>query len=91
MEKLFVLEHGQDSKLAQNENFANYLKGVKEQKMREQLFYEKAYNTVQLDSNEIAKRMTLSQREYDLEFYSIKNDSIARALRDNTGFPLYCR
>ncbi|MBN1559318.1 hypothetical protein JW998_03665 [candidate division KSB1 bacterium] len=81
-EKLFVLEHGRDSELAANENFKNYLKGIKEQKMREQLFYEKAYHTVQLDSNEIKKRMILSQREYDLEFYSIKKDSIARALRD---------
>ncbi|MBN1466972.1 hypothetical protein JXA02_14555 [candidate division KSB1 bacterium] len=82
MEKLFVLEHGQESELAKNENFANYLKGIKEQKMREQLFYQKAYNTVQLDSAEINKRMILSQREYDLEFYSIKNDSIARAMLD---------
>ena len=82
LEKLFVLEHGEESELAKNENFNNYVQGIREQTMREQLFYEKAFNTVQLDSNEIKKRMVLSQREYDLEFYSIKNDSIARALRD---------
>ena len=82
MEKIFVLEHGEDSDLAKAENFTNYIKGVKEQKMREQLFYEKAFNAVQLDSADIRKRMILSQREYDLEFYSIKNDSIARVLRD---------
>ncbi|MBN1482024.1 hypothetical protein EH223_06865 [candidate division KSB1 bacterium] len=82
MEKLFVLEHGEESELAQNENFHSYIKGIQEQKMRERLFYEKAYNTVQLDSNEINKRYILSQREYDLEFYSIYDDSIARAFRN---------
>lgn len=82
MEKLFILEHGAGSDLARNENFQGYIRGIQEQKMRERLFYEQAYNTVQLDSNEINKRYILSQREYDLEFYSIYNDSIARAFRD---------
>ncbi len=49
--------------------------------MREQLFYKRAYDVVKLDSAEVEKTLRLSQREYDLEFYSIHNDSIGKALR----------
>ncbi len=81
-EKLFALERGDESELANSERFQDYLKGIKEQTMRERLFYKKAFDVVKLDSAEIAKRYRLSQREYDLEFYTINNDSMARALRD---------
>ena len=81
-EKLFVLEHGEESELAQNVNFQRYIKGIKEQKMRQELFFKEAFNKVELDSSDIDKRMILSQREYDLEFYRISSDSVARALRD---------
>ncbi len=81
MEKLMVMEFADSSRLVQQENFQGYIKGIKEQKMREQLFYEEAHNKVELDSADIQRRLELSQREYDLEFYSIHDDSVARALR----------
>lgn len=81
MEKLIVEEYGDSSKLVNNEGFQDYIKGIKEQKMRERLFYEEAFDKVELDSADLEKRLILSQREYDLEFYSISNDSVARALR----------
>lgn len=89
LEKLFVLERGKNSELANKESFKNFLKGISEQKMREQLFYKKAFNTVKLDSAELNKRFALSQREYDLEFYSLYSDSLAKSaqqkLQDNPG------
>ncbi len=81
LEKLFVLERGKTSELRKNENFKNFIKGVAEQKMREQLFYKKAFDIVKLDTNEVKKRFILSQREYDLEFYTIYKDSIARSIK----------
>ena len=44
LEKLFVIEHGKDSELKKNENFLGYIRGIKEQKMREQLFFKKAHD-----------------------------------------------
>ncbi|MDZ7370195.1 MAG: hypothetical protein ONB12_03385 [candidate division KSB1 bacterium] len=81
MEKIFAQEFGKSSELSRNELFRAFIKGRKEQAMREQLFYKKAYDVVKLDSAEVEKTLRLSQREYDLEFYSIHNDSIGKALR----------
>ncbi|RPI03605.1 MAG: hypothetical protein EHM72_01045 [Calditrichaeota bacterium] len=81
MEKVFALEYGKTSELVRNERFVNYIKGRTEQAMRQQLFYEKAFNVVKLDSQQIRKTLALSQREYDLEFYTINSDSIAKKLK----------
>lgn len=81
MEKLFVAEFGKSSELGSSENFKTYIQGRKEQAMREQLFYKKAFNVVKLDSNDIKKTYARSQREYDLEFFTINNDSIAKKLK----------
>ena len=87
IEKLIAEERSENSELAKNVRFQDYIKGVAEQKMREQLFYKVAYNVVDLDSTELKKRFALSQREYDLEFYTIYKDSIAKAfdkkIKDN--------
>jgi hypothetical protein len=80
-EKEFVQEFGKSSELNHNENFQAYIQGRKEQAMREQLFYKKAYNVVKLNSDEIKKTFVRSQREYDLEFYSINNDSVAKKIK----------
>ncbi len=89
MEKIIAKERGKSSKLADSERFQDYIKGITEQSMREELFYKVAFNTVQIDSAELKKRFVLSQREYDLEFYTIYNDSIAqnldKRLKENPG------
>ncbi|HPG40427.1 MAG TPA: hypothetical protein PLP19_15765 [bacterium] len=80
LEKILVAEFGAQSELTRNEGFQSYILGRKEQSMREQLFNKKALNIVKLDSAEISKAMRLSKREYDLEFFNIYNDSIAKAI-----------
>ncbi len=81
MEKVLASEFGDKSDLKKNEYFQAYIQGRKEQMMREQLFYKKAYDVVKLDSALVRKTILLSQREYDLEFYSIHNDSIGKVLK----------
>ena len=81
MEKVFAEKFGDMSELNKNESFRAYLQGRKEQAMREQLFYKRAYDIVKLDSAQVAKTLQLSQREYDLEFYSIYSDSVGKKLK----------
>ncbi|MFZ5518577.1 MAG: hypothetical protein ACOY90_18250 [Candidatus Zhuqueibacterota bacterium] len=81
-EKLLSLEMDQESALLNQELFQAYLKGRKEQFMREMLFYSEAYNKVNLDSAEIVKTFALAGREYDLEFYSL-DSAQARILQGN--------
>jgi hypothetical protein len=81
MEKIISEEFGPKSELNRNEGFQAYIQGRKEQAMREQLFYKKALDVVSLDKDEIQKTMRLSQREYDLEFFSINKDSIANKIK----------
>jgi len=80
MEKIFALE-GEESELRQNKNFQAYIKGVKEQEMRKQLFYEKAFNPVKLDTNEIKQQYRNSLRVYDVEFYTFHRDEIAERVQ----------
>ncbi len=70
-EKLLSLELEKDKALLNQELFQAYLKGRKEQFMRELLFYKEAYDKVKLDSTEISKAFALAGREYNLEFYSL--------------------
>ncbi|MDZ7313425.1 MAG: hypothetical protein ONB45_19370 [candidate division KSB1 bacterium] len=56
------------------------LKGIKEQLMRDKLYHEVAYKKVELDSHEVHKAYRLSMREYELEFYTIKNKALAQKI-----------
>jgi len=80
LEKILVAEFGAQSELNSNEGYKSYILGRKEQAMREQLFNKKALNIVKLDSAEISKAIWLSKREYDLEFFNIYNDSVAKVI-----------
>ena len=80
IEKLFAKEAGKDYPLLQSESFRTHIRGIKEQAMREQLFYHKAFNKVKPDTNELKRRFALSKREYVLQFYSIHNDDLAKKI-----------
>jgi len=79
-EKILALEAGSNNELRKNTAFQSYLKGLKEQMMRDELFKEVAYAQVKLDSQEIARNYQLSKREYELEFYTIKDRKIAQTI-----------
>ncbi len=68
IEKIFSLEAGHDSKLARNVSFQALLTGIKEQAMREQLYYRVAFDKADPDSNEIKKIYPLAGRTYEVEY-----------------------
>lgn len=82
IEKLFALEAGNDNEVLQKETFRLHIQGIKEQTMRERLFYTQAYDKTRVDTTEIKNRFALSTREYRLQFYSIHRDELAEKIRD---------
>jgi len=82
LEKIFAIEAGKDYPLKKLETYQAYMKGIKEQGMREQLYYKEAFEKVKLDSNEIKKAYRLAAREYKLGFYTIYSDSMANKINE---------
>jgi len=70
-EKLFALEEGEQSELLAQKYFSAYIKGKKEQYMREELFNKIAAEPVILDSSEINRTMQLAGFIYRVEYYTI--------------------
>ncbi len=80
-EKLMAIEIGEENLLAQNEMFQSFIRGIKEQAMRERLYYKQVFNKVTLDSQEIKKIYPLAGREYKVAYYSIHNDRMAMKIK----------
>jgi hypothetical protein len=79
-EKILALESGRNDVEALNPLVRLKLKGIREQLMRDKLYYEVAFNEVDLDSNEINTTYKLSMREYALEFFTIGNNDLAKRI-----------
>jgi hypothetical protein len=79
-EKILALESGKTNVEALTPLVQLKLKGIREQLMRDKLYYEVAYNEIDLDSNEINNNYKLSMREYALEFFTIGNTEMARKI-----------
>lgn len=74
-EKLLAKEAGLDNPPAQNEGFQLFLKGRREQAMRQWMHNVEATTQVVLDSAEIKKSYNLAGREYELAYFSISDSS----------------
>ncbi|KPL17382.1 MAG: hypothetical protein AMS23_00530 [Bacteroides sp. SM1_62] len=70
-EKLFALEAENRDSLLQNEEFQYFLKGRKEQAMRQWMYHKEATEKVRLDSSDIKKFFNFAGREYQIAYYSI--------------------
>jgi hypothetical protein len=79
-EKILALEAEQNDKILQSPAFQSTLRGIKEQLMRDQLYYEAAFNKVELDTNEIKTVYRASRREYQVEFYTIRDKELAQKI-----------
>jgi hypothetical protein len=79
-EKLLALEAERNEQILQQEQVQNFVKGIREQTMREQLFFSEIYNNVQIETKEIDEAYPLSIRAYELEFYTIGNKTVADSL-----------
>lgn len=71
IEKIFALEERPKSKLLEKPQFNAYIKGRKEQYMREKLFQQMAVSEIQLDSAEIQQAFKFAGFIYDVAFYRL--------------------
>ena len=76
-EKMLAIEAENNSQFLHNSVLQSRIKGIKEQLMRDRLYYEEAFNKVHLDSQEVRNVYRLSMREYELEFYTMHDENLA--------------
>jgi len=79
-EKLLAIE-AERHKLPLSREMLDNIRGIKEQKMREELYYAEAYDKVELDINNVKNACRLSQREYTVEYCTISSGKLARAMK----------
>ena len=80
-EKILSLEAECNHTLLQSPNLQSTLKGIKEQSMREELYFREAFNKVKIDTQEIKTAYRLSMREYELEFFVIRNKELVQQIK----------
>jgi len=80
-EKIFALEAGDDNALAKTKSFQAYLRGIQEQAMRDELYRHVAVQKVKLDTNEIKQYYRMAGREYDVAFYTIYKEDLAKKIQ----------
>jgi hypothetical protein len=77
LEKILALEAEKNSEVLEKPAFKGILKGLKEQSMRDSLYHEIAFNKIKLEPAELRAAYKASLREYELEFYVLKNKVFA--------------
>ena len=73
-EKLYAFEAGQDNPLARSPSFQAYIRGRKEQMMRQILFAQIVDKKIRPDTSQLNKRYRLAGREYHVAYCSIGRD-----------------
>jgi len=81
-EKMLALEAGENNKLVQNKAFQNYIKGRQEQAMREWLFHKEGFQKVKLEESEIQKIYENVGRTYNVQYFTLSDDSKAATLKE---------
>ncbi|MBN2028908.1 hypothetical protein JW824_01575 [bacterium] len=70
-EKMLAMEAGNSCDIFENETFIAYIKGRKEQLLRDKLFDVEARSKVTLDTNEVKSGIRASGMEYDVSFFNL--------------------
>ena len=77
-EKILAIEAGHQCKPLKNELFSAYIKGRKEQLMRDKLYEIEAMNKVRLDSITVKKGIKAAQMSYEVEFFMLPKETAAK-------------
>ncbi len=80
-EKLLALEAGSDCPLLQDEGFQLFLKGRKEQAMRQWMHHVEATAKVQLDTAEIRRAFRYAGREVEAAYITVRDTAIVNRFR----------
>lgn len=78
-EKILALE-AESSKPQFLQGYQNTLRGIKEQLMRDKLYEEEVNKKVKVDNKEISRIFPYSTREYEVEFFTIRDKELAAKL-----------
>jgi hypothetical protein len=81
-EKLLAMELNENNRLIVNDKFQKYLKGRKEQAMRQWLYQKEIQEQVELDSNEIKKMYRVAGRAYDVSYLTVSNKTLAETIKE---------
>lgn len=76
-EKLLAIEAGKENPLNNNRYFQDYLRGRKEQAMRQWLYYKDFYSKVKVEPKRVQERFALSGRTYDISYFSVSDKQLA--------------
>jgi hypothetical protein len=79
-EKLLAYEAEKNAEITKQEHLINLTKGIKEQTMREQLYFSEVYDRITINPEEVDRVLPLSNRSYELGFYNIGNKKLADSL-----------
>ena len=79
-EKILAIEAEKNSRTTKPEFMKNFITGLREQAMREKLYYTEVYNRISIDSAEVDSVYPLSNRTYELEFYNLGKKAMADSL-----------
>ena len=89
-EKLLALEIESSNMNTINEGAAAFIKGRKEQSMRQLLYYKQGYQKSKVDKSEINHYYKMAGRTYDISHFSFPGgaflDSVQSALKDSISF-----
>ncbi|MBN1780344.1 hypothetical protein JW948_04405 [bacterium] len=83
-EKLAAFESGEDNALARNPSFKAYIRGRKEQMMRNVLFGRIAADKIRPDTSELNTRYRMAGREYHVAYCTIGGDLVRFAEEQET-------
>ena len=82
-EKLLALEAGEDNELIRNAEFQAYLRGRKEQAMRQWFYNEEIYSKVKLDTAEIRRFYRFAGRTYKIHEIIFPDSAAACKIYDD--------
>jgi len=80
-EKMLAFEAGKDNELMKSESFQRMLQGLKEQLMRNVMYYAEGTSKVKLDTAKMKREYKVAGRTYHIEYFTIPNDSAAAAIK----------
>jgi len=75
-EKLMALEAGDTNQFIMNDKIQAYLRGRREQAMRQWLFQKEAQEKVVLDSTRLLKMLKVAGRKYKLAYFNLPDSSL---------------
>ncbi|HDQ43875.1 MAG TPA: hypothetical protein ENN17_00040 [bacterium] len=82
-EKLMAMETDEDHPLRRDETFRDYIRGRKEQAMRQLMYYEEAFNRAKVKTQEIEREFSLAGRKYHLSYLNVSDSARAVWIRDS--------